>query len=106
MKKDDTKKQRAPKSPIEENFSSLPLEEKFKTLFKMEMAAVTEAVDYVVKDPMWIVEKIGKFIFDLGTRVEKEVRSAAASYRSGETSDADTKKGPAAPPSGANPAAS
>lgn len=74
---------------IQENFESLPLNEKLSSLFKMEVVTITEAVNYLVKDPMKVAERLGDFITDLGSKVEKEFRGGAAG-RSGEPSKPDT----------------
>lgn len=63
---------------VEDTFASLPLDEKFSSLVKMEVATISEAFNYVISDPMKVVAKIGEAISDLGTRVEREVKDAAA----------------------------
>ncbi len=82
---DDTDDQKR----IQENFESLPLNEKLSSLFKMEVVTITEAVNYVIRDPMKVAERFGDFITDLGSKVEKEFRDATATY-SGESTKQDT----------------
>ncbi len=75
---------------VQEKFESLPLNEKLSSLFKMELVTISEAVNYVVKDPMRVAEKIGDIITDFGIRVEKEF-SGAAAKGSGEPPKPDTE---------------
>lgn len=60
---------------IHSKFDSLPLDEKIASLFKMEMATISEAINYVVNDPMKVVEKIGDTISEFGAKVERDFRS-------------------------------
>lgn len=58
---------------VQSEFESLPLEDKFASLFKMEMAAMSEGINLLVKDPMKVVEKVGDAISDLGDKFHAEV---------------------------------
>lgn len=62
---------------IREQFASLPLNEKISSLFKMEIATISEAVNYVVSEPMKVAEKLGDLISEFGTRVETEFKKAS-----------------------------
>lgn len=66
-----------PRDRFQAEFEALPLNKKFESLFKMEAATLSEAFNYVVNEPMKVVEKVGDVINDLGTRIETEVRKAA-----------------------------
>ncbi len=85
---------------IHSKFDSLPLDEKIASLFKMEMATISEAINYVVNDPMKVVEKIGDTISEFGAKVEKEVRNAGSTAKSGQEPKPDPG---AAPRSGRKP---
>lgn len=63
------------KKRIEKEFESLSLEEKLSSLFRMEVATISEAVNYVAKEPMKVIEKIGEMIAEIGHRVENEFRN-------------------------------
>lgn len=95
---------------IQSKFGSLPLEEKVSNLFKMEVATITEAFNYVVKDPMNVLGKIGDAIREFGTRIESEFRRATSEERSarGDRSDPEASTGPGrrrSPSKPASPAA-
>lgn len=66
---------------IQSKFESLPLEEKLSNLFKMEVVTITEAINYVAKDPMIVINKIGEVVKEFGSRIESEVRKAASSSK-------------------------
>lgn len=65
-----------PKNRFQEDFEALPLGEKISTLFRMEIATISEAVNFVVKDPMKAAEKFGEVITEFGKKVEHEIRCA------------------------------
>jgi hypothetical protein len=94
---DDTDDQKR----IQEKFESLPLNEKLSSLFNMEVATISEAVNYVINDPMKVVEKLGDMITDFGTKVEKEYRSVTSTAPS-PPSGSSNKKARARRPSGPN----
>ncbi len=62
---------------VQEKFESLPLNEKISTLFKMEVSTLSEAINYVVKEPMKVAEKFGDLITDLGAKIEHEFGRSA-----------------------------
>jgi hypothetical protein len=61
---------------IHEQFASLPLSEKISILFRMELATISDAINYFAKEPMKVAEKVGDVITDFGNRVEAEFRKA------------------------------
>lgn len=65
-----------PKDRFEAEFAALPLGEKFAKLFRMEMAAMGEAINYAVKEPMKVVENVGDALNRFGDRIESEFRNA------------------------------
>jgi hypothetical protein len=73
----ETKSNKKGNPDIQAEFEALPLDEKLSSLFKMEVAALTEAFNYVSKNPWKVVEKVGDMITDLGTRIENEVKRAS-----------------------------
>ena len=76
---------------IEKEFESLGLDEKFSSLFRMEVATISEAVKYVAKEPMKVAEKIGEIIVEFGHRVETEIKNAVSNSGPA-TSAAEEKK--------------
>jgi hypothetical protein len=78
---------------VEQEFHSLPLEDKFAILFKMEVAAISEALSLAVNDPMKVLDKVGTKLNDLGERIEAEFRRATAS--TGKTGDGEAASSPA-----------
>ncbi len=100
MKNIDTEDQ----DQIQEKFKSLPLTEKLSSLFRMEMVTISEAVNYVINDPMKVAEELGNMITDFGTKVEKEFRSATSTGSSappnpapGASNKKPRAKGPSGP---------
>ncbi len=59
---------------FQEKFESLPLDEKISVLFRMEVSTISEAVNYVMKEPMKVLGRLGDFLTDLGTKVEREMK--------------------------------
>jgi hypothetical protein len=89
-------------SELYEKFNSLTLDQKFVTLFKMELTAIGDAINFIVKDPMKVVEKIGDTLTEFGTKIESEVKKASGSPESGKKekgagSKASRARGPAEP---------
>ena len=62
---------------IHEQFEALPLSDKVSSLFKMELATISEAITYVVREPMKVAEKLGDFVTEFGKRVETEFKRAS-----------------------------
>ena len=65
-----------PRDRFEAEFAALPLGEKFAKLFRMEMSAMSEAINYAVKEPMKVVENVGDALNRVGDRIESEFRNA------------------------------
>ena len=61
-----------------QEFDALPLDQKFSSLFQMEVATLNEAVKYVADTSMKALEKFGDVITDFGTKVEAEAKKATA----------------------------
>jgi hypothetical protein len=66
------------KSNFQQEFNSLPLDQKFAQLFQMEVATLSEAAKYVADSSMKVLEQFGEALSDLGSKVEKEAKKAAA----------------------------
>ena len=75
---------------VYEQFASLPLSEKVSSLFRMEIATISEAFDYLVKEPMKVAEKLGDVITEFGKKVETEFKKASKGEN--EPSDSSKKK--------------
>lgn len=65
------------KSNFQQEFNSLPLDQKFSQLFQMEVATLSEAAKYVADSSMKVLEQFGEALSDLGNKVEKEAKKAA-----------------------------
>ena len=76
---------------IEKDFESLGLDEKFSSLFRMEVATLSEAAKYVAKEPLKVAEKIGEMIVEIGHRVENELKNAVQNSESRQA-DGEEKK--------------
>lgn len=83
-----SKKNGATRNKFEDEFRSLPLEDKFKSLFRMEAATLEETFNYVADASMKAFEKAGEVINDFSKKVETEVKKATASAKSAATSGA------------------
>lgn len=77
------------KDKFQSDFEALPLEQKIKTLLRLEAATLTETFNYAVNEPMKVVEKFGEVVADLGRKVEEELKKATAS-RQNKTVDPKT----------------
>lgn len=86
---DETKGKDAANERFQAEFETLPLEEKFARLFKMEAVTLSETLAYVVNSPMKVVEKVGDIIVDIGKKIEEEARKAASG---GAAPDVEPKK--------------
>ncbi len=89
----------ATRNKFEDEFRALPLEDKFKSLFRMEAAALQETITYVADASMKAFEKAGEVITDFGKKVETEVKKATAPNKSADATKASasttsTKKKP------------
>ena len=79
---------------VEQEFQGLSLEDKFAILFKMEVAALGEALSLAVNDPMKVLGQVGSKLNDLGDRIEAEFRRATSSKtESGDTNAPESETG-------------
>lgn len=90
-----TKKNGAAGNKFEDEFRALPLEDKFKSLFRMEAAALEETFHYVADASMKAFEKAGEVITDLGKKVESEVKKATASKQTADPPKSSASTGSA-----------
>lgn len=102
----DEKKERI-KEPLQNEFESLPLDEKIANLLKMEAVTLSETFAYAVKSPLEVVEKVGDVIADIGMRIEAEAKKAwkaadARTHHEGGAASGGAASDPAAPSSGAD----
>jgi hypothetical protein len=74
---------------FEQEFQALPLDEKFAILFKMEVAALSEALSLAVNDPMKVLDKVGSKLNEFGERIEAEFRRATSSSNATGSTSAD-----------------
>ena len=91
MKNDRKRSAETETDDIQSKFESLPLEEKVSNLFKMELATITEAISYVVNDPMNVIGKLGDAVKEFGSRIESEFRSATSGGKSADGNQGGTK---------------
>lgn len=76
-----SKKNGATRPKFEDEFRSLPLEDKFKSLFRMEVSTLEETFSYVADASMKAFEKAGEMFTDISKKVETEVKKATASKK-------------------------
>jgi hypothetical protein len=81
QKQQEPKEKDAARDRFQAEFEALPLDQKFARLFKMEAATISETFNYVMKDPMKVVEKVGDVMTEFGTKIENEVRKATSSAK-------------------------
>ena len=89
-------KQAPKKDKFQEEFESLPLEEKVKRLLRLEAVTLTEAFNYGINESMKAADRLGDVLSDFGKKVETEFKKATAN-RPSEASSAGSNK--TAPPS-------
>jgi hypothetical protein len=68
---------------FQSEFEALPLEQKLKTLLKLEATTLTESFNFAVNEPMKVVEKFGEIVADLGRKVEEEFKKATNARQTG-----------------------
>lgn len=83
------------KTKFQSEFEALPLEEKLKTLLRLEAATLTETFNFAVNEPMKVVEKFGEVVADIGRKVEEEFKRAT---KSRECAAEPPAAGPQTPP--------
>jgi len=67
------------KNKFQSEFEALPLEEKLKTLLRLEATTLSETFNFAVNEPMKVVEKFGEVVADIGRKVEEEFKRATTS---------------------------
>lgn len=85
-----SKKNGAAKPKFEDEFRDLPLEDKFKSLFRMEVSTLEETFSYVADASMKAFEKAGEMFTDISKKVETEVKKATASTKTADAPKAAT----------------
>lgn len=83
-----SKKNGTARNKFEDEFQSLPLEDKFKSLFRMEVKTLEETFSYVADASMRAFERAGEVFNDLSKKVEAEVKKATASGKAAASSAA------------------
>lgn len=76
-----SKKNGATRNKFEEEFRDLPLEDKFKSLFRMEVSTLEETFSYVADASMKAFERAGEMFTDISKKVETEVKKATGSSK-------------------------
>lgn len=71
------------KDSFQAEFEALPLEKKFARLFRMEAATLSETFEFMIQQPLKVVEKMGDVIAEFGTKIETEARKAARASQPG-----------------------
>ncbi len=74
--KGSTKKEAPKKDKFQEEFKELPLEEKIKTLLRMEAVTLEETFRYGLNESMKAADRLGEVLSDFGKRVEAEFKKA------------------------------
>jgi hypothetical protein len=97
-----SKKNGGTRPKFEDDFRALPLEDKFKSLFRMEVSTLEETFSYVADASMKAFEKAGEVFNDFSRKVETEVKRATASSKTAGApkSAASSEKSSAKKPSG------
>lgn len=76
-KRDASKKGKPKKDKFQEEFKELSLEDKIKTLLKMEAVTLQETFSYGLHESMKAADRLGEVLSDFGKKVEAEFRNAA-----------------------------
>lgn len=64
------------KAKVQADFEALPLDEKIATLFRMEVATLSETFNYAIESPLKVVEKVGDIITEFGEKIEASAKNA------------------------------
>lgn len=89
-KKEEPKKQAKKKDKFQEEFKELPLEEKIKTLLKMEAVTLQETFNYGLSESMKAADRLGEVLADFGRKIEAEFKKAT---HTGQTASSGSKAG-------------
>ena len=79
QKKEQSKKNESTKAGFQAEFDALPLDKKFASLMRMEVATLSEAFSYIANSSLKMVEQVGDAITDFGTKIEYEAKKATSS---------------------------
>ncbi|MBK8467348.1 MAG: hypothetical protein IPL32_16150 [Chloracidobacterium sp.] len=87
-KQEGPKKQAPKKDRFQEEFKDLPLEEKIKTLLKMEAITLQETFNYGLNESMKAADRLGEVLAEFGKKIEAEFKNVT---HSGKESTAKSK---------------
>lgn len=79
QKKEEPKKKETTKDRFQADFDALPLDKKFASLIRMEVATLSEAFSYIANSSLKVVEQVGDAITDFGAKIETEAKKATQS---------------------------
>ena len=79
QKKEEPKKNESTKAGFQAEFDALPLDKKFASLMRMEVATLSEAFSYIANSSLKMVEQVGDAITDFGIKIEHEAKKATQS---------------------------
>lgn len=92
-------KREAPKNnKFHEEFKELPLEEKVKTLLRMEAVTLQETFNYGLNESMKAADRLGEVLSDFGKKIEVEFKKATQQNASAKSKSGTSKKPPPKPP--------
>ncbi|MFN0278430.1 MAG: hypothetical protein ACKVRN_07490 [Pyrinomonadaceae bacterium] len=92
-------KKEAPKNnKFHEEFKELPLEEKVKTLLRMEAVTLQETFNYGLNESMKAADRLGEVLSDFGKKIEAEFKNATRQNASAKPKSDTSKKPPPKPP--------
>lgn len=68
-------KQAPKKDKFQDEFKELPLEEKIKTLLKMEAVTLQETFNYGLSESMKAADRLAEVLADFGKKIEAEFKN-------------------------------
>jgi len=92
-----TNAKQAPKTDkFQEEFKELPLEEKIKTLLKMEAVTLQETFSYGLNESMKAAERLGDVLTEFGKKIEAEFKNVTSTDKktSSKSKPGEAKKPP------------
>ena len=88
-------KREAPKkNKFHDEFKELPLEEKVKTLLRMEAVTLQETFNYGLTESMKAADRLGEVLSDFGKKIEAEFKKATHHDASAKSKSDKSKKPP------------
>ena len=102
-KQEAPKKETPRKNKFHEEFKELSLEEKIKTLLKMEAVTLQETFSYGLNESMKAADRLGDVLADFGKKVEAEFKKATHHDENGpspKSKPRGSKKSPPRSPKG------